>query len=66
MGSVGLGLIMWGCLLTWALAGIVVGPRPNATRKGARSSTPVSRNRKTGPAWEQDAPYPECFEEDDL
>ncbi len=39
---------------------------------GARSSTApnkaVSRNPQSGPKWEQDAPMPECFDEqeDDL
>lgn len=55
------GLIMWAVLFGWALVGFIVGPKPSVSGNGARSST-----RKAGPAWEQDVPYPECFEEDDL
>jgi hypothetical protein len=29
-----------------------------------RRGRTVSRNNQTGPAWEQDAPWPEIFEED--
>lgn len=66
MDSVGAGLCMWGALLAWALIGLCL------PKKAGASASTVSRNphprssRKTGPSWEQDVPYPECFEEDDL
>jgi hypothetical protein len=60
--SIGFGIILWVIVLYpfWS-------PRCRRIRREQR----VSRNSpktKTGPAWEQDAPFPECFDEqeDDL
>lgn len=49
---------LWACLI-WA--GLILSIIVLNKIVRARRSTPT----KTGKAWEQDAPYPECFEEDD-
>jgi hypothetical protein len=45
--------------------------RPNVSRNAGPDRQAVMARlkqeaRETGPKWEQDAPYPEVFEEDDL
>lgn len=66
-GQAVLGAIMWVLIFypTWS-------PRCRRIRRaqrktktaGARRST-GNTSRQTGPMWEQDKPFPECFEQED-
>lgn len=59
---------VWSPRMNWIRAKQGYHRRQAEKRKAGatRSTSRVSRNRQTGPKWEQDVPYPECFEEDDL
>lgn len=50
-----IGYIFWTLMAVWAVTGLMI-------------RQPVSRNKtarpKTGPAWEQDVPFDEIWEED--
>lgn len=58
--EVAAGMVMW-LLLFYPLWS----PRCRRIRKAQAVSGNQPHSRKTGTAWEQDYPYPECFEEVD-
>jgi hypothetical protein len=51
---------LWVRLLLW-LVRRIMGATPSTSEVSGNN-----RRKGTGPMWEQDKPFPECFEEDDL